>query len=97
MLQFTRDIGGAVGVIFATRVAEYAGWRVAMYAAAATSALLGLATVIVGVEPRHAALSAEERGISAALSQMGALLRIRTFQYMLGQGATGTAPWRAWK
>lgn len=100
VLSFTANLGGAFGSLFATNLAAgtllgVAGWRAAFYVVAAIS--LGVAALLYafGVEPRPRAASAAPLRLKQIASENYGVLRLRTFQVIIAQGAVGTAPWFA--
>jgi len=102
-------LGGLFSVLLAaTTVMGIPGWRVSFHLVAAVSVVVGILVRVFATDPRFSNGSmptlenSELKGISPLWSDLKALIveargvmRIRTFQIIVAQGAVGSFPWSA--
>lgn len=102
-------LGGLFSVLLAaTTVMGIPGWRVSFHLVAAISVVVGILVRVFATDPRFSNGSmptlenSELKGISPLSSDLKALIleargvmRIPTFQIIVGQGAVGSFPWSA--
>ena len=101
------NLGAAVGAVLATylagheRIGKASGWRVAFWIVASVSILLGVAIHFWARDPRNNCTqkldvkSPPSSSSAVIMKEMRAVLELRTFWVLVGQGVFFLVPWYA--